>query len=152
MAPACPLLMSTCPLWTTRTLRSTSQYPPHCLWPWETRLFLVPRLPPGWGHGKCHGKARGQWPVCRVAEVGLFLGLQDSLCARGLHGCADSLWLRGLCSPAPPQPALTGPEVLGPWTLQAPPHNSLCRSQTKEHRLARLELRLLAWFCHDLPL
>nr|XP_054367529.1 cation channel sperm-associated protein 3 [Mirounga angustirostris] len=31
----------------------------------ETRPFLVPRLPSGWGHGRCHGKAGGRWPVCK---------------------------------------------------------------------------------------
>lgn len=72
-----------------------------------------------------------------------------------MHGGCIAVWtgllLRDLCSPGPPWPALTGLEVLG-WTLQAPPHYSLFRSQTKEHWLARQELRLLASFCYDLPL
>lgn len=44
LAPACPSSMSICPLWTTRTPQSTSQYPPRCPWPLGNQAFPSPEV------------------------------------------------------------------------------------------------------------
>lgn len=107
LAPVCPSSMSTCPPWTTRTLRSASQSQPR--WPRETKPFLVHRLPRGWGPGRCPGRAGGRWLMCRVSAGRPFLGNARLLVCAGPVWLWMGLWLRGLCSPVPPRPALTGP-------------------------------------------